>query len=271
MCLISKDKEKHIADKPIKCYKCLTEKMQSPCYNLKYEFGSTIKSKFTIKRYKECIKVEQGLHTFKTLNRAIKNSIENKFYWFNVITNEYVMTPIIIECVIPENSTYYIGNNGDLASDKLIIQKVVYDKKPEPLIIKPVQTPIVETTKKEVKKETKVEEKKSVKIEPVKIEKKVEKKSVKIEPKKKEVKKETKVEEKKVEKKKEKKKEEVKTLKPKTEKVKVEEKKVEKKKTKKEKEEVKVEVVEKPKDKKPRKKKVDKMMDKNDDVVESLW
>lgn len=250
MCLISKDKEKHIADKPIKCYKCLTEKMQSPCYNLKYEFGSTIKSKFTIKRYKECIKVEQGLHTFKTLNRAIKNSIENKFYWFNVITNEYVMTPIIIECVIPENSTYYIGNNGDLVSDKLIIQKVVYDKKPEPLIIKPVQTPIVETTKKEVKKETKVE-----------------KKSVKIEPKKKEVKKETKVEEKK----KEKKKEEVKTLKPKTEKVKVEEKKVEKKKTKKEKEEVKVEVVEKPKDKKPRKKKVDKMMDKNDDVVESLW
>ena len=251
MCLISKDKEKHIADKPIKCYKCLTEKMQSPCYNLKYEFGSTIKSKFTIKRYKECIKVEQGLHTFKTLNRAIKNSIENKFYWFNVITNEYVMTPIIIECVIPENSTYYIGNNGDLVSDKLIIQKVVYDKKPEPLIIKPVQTPIVETTKKEVKKETKVDEKKSVKIE----------------PKKKEVKKETKVEEKK----KEKKKEEVKTLKPKTEKVKVEEKKVEKKKTKKEKEEVKVEVVEKPKDKKPRKKKVDKMMDKNDDVVESLW
>ena len=243
MCLISKDKEKHIADKPIKCYKCLTEKMQSPCYNLKYEFGSTIKSKFTIKRYKECIKVEQGLHTFKTLNRAIKNSIENKFYWFNVITNEYVMTPIIIECVIPENSTYYIGNNGDLVSDKLIIQKVVYDKKPEPLIIKPVQTPIVETTKKEVKKETKVEEKKSVKIEPVKIEKKVEKKSVKIEPKKNEVKKETKVEEKKVE----------------------------KKKTKKEKEEVKVEVVEKPKDKKPRKKKVDKMMDKNDDVVESLW
>ena len=206
MCLISKDKEKHIADKPIKCYKCLTEKMQSPCYNLKYEFGSTIKSKFTIKRYKECIKVEQGLHTFKTLNRAIKNSIENKFYWFNVITNEYVMTPIIIECVIPESSTYYIGNNGDLVSDKLIIQKVVYDKKPEPLIIKPVQTPIVETTKKEVKKETKVEEKK-----------------------------------------------------------------VEKKKTKKEKEEVKVEVVEKPKDKKPRKKKVDKMMDKNDDVVESLW
>lgn len=250
MCLISKDKEKHIADKPIKCYKCLTEKMQSPCYNLKYEFGSTIKSKFTIKRYKECIKVEQGLHTFKTLNRAIKNSIENKFYWFNVITNEYVMTPIIIECVIPENSTYYIGNNGDLVSDKLIIQKVVYDKKPEPIIIKPVQTPIVETTKKEVKKETKVE-----------------KKSVKIEPKKNEVKKETKVEEKK----KEKKKEEVKTLKPKTEKVKVEEKKVEKKKTKKEKEEVKVEVVEKPKDKKPRKKKVDKMMDKNDDVVESLW
>lgn len=250
MCLISKDKEKHIADKPIKCYKCLTEKMQSPCYNLKYEFGSTIKSKFTIKRYKECIKVEQGLHTFKTLNRAIKNSIENKFYWFNVITNEYVMTPIIIECVIPENSTYYIGNNGDLVSDKLIIQKVVYDKKPEPIIIKPVQTPIVETTKKEVKKETKVE-----------------KKSVKIEPKKNEVKKETKVEEKKVEKKKE----EVKTLKPKTEKVKVEEKKVEKKKTKKEKEEVKVEVVEKPKDKKPRKKKVDKMMDKNDDVVESLW
>lgn len=234
MCLISKDKEKHIADKPIKCYKCLTEKMQSPCYNLKYELGSTIKSKFTIKRYKECIKVEQGLHTFKTLNRAIKNSIENKFYWFNVITNEYVMTPIIIECVIPENSTYYIGNNGDLVSDKLIIQKVVYDKKPEPLIIKPVQTPIVETTKKEVKKETNVEEKK-------------------------------------VEKKKEKKKEEVKTPKPKTEKVKVEEKKVEKKKTKKEKEEVKNEVVEKPKDKKPRKKKVDKMMDKNDDVVESLW
>lgn len=264
MCLISKDKEKHIADKPIKCYKCLTEKMQSPCYNLKYEFGSTIKSKFTIKRYKECIKVEQGLHTFKTLNRAIKNSIENKFYWFNVITNEYVMTPIIIECVIPENSTYYIGNNGDLASDKLIIQKVVYDKKPEPLIIKPVQTPIVETTKKEVKIEKKIEpKKKETKVE----EKKVEKKSVKIEPKKKEVKKEIKVEEKK----KEKKKEEVKTLKPKTEKVKVEEKKVEKKKTKKEKEEVKVEVVEKPKDKKPRKKKVDKMMDKNDDVVESLW
>ena len=264
MCLISKDKEKHIADKPIKCYKCLTEKMQSPCYNLKYEFGSTIKSKFTIKRYKECIKVEQGLHTFKTLNRAIKNSIENKFYWFNVITNEYVMTPIIIECVIPENSTYYIGNNGDLVSDKLIIQKVVYDKKPEPIIIKPVQTPIVETTKKEVKIEKKIEpKKKETKVE----EKKVEKKSVKIEPKKKEVKKETKVEEKK----KEKKKEEVKTLKPKTEKVKVEEKKVEKKKTKKEKEEVKVEVVEKPKDKKPRKKKVDKMMDKNDDVVESLW
>lgn len=234
MCLISKDKEKHIVDKPIKCYKCLTEKMYSPCYNLKYELGSTIKSKFTIKRYKECIKVEQGLHTFKTLNRAIKNSIENKFYWFNVITDEYVMTPIIIECVIPENSTYYIGSNGDLVSDKLIIQKVVYDKKPEPIIIKPVQTPIVETTK---------------------IEKK-------IEPKKKEVKKEkeTKVE---------KKKEEIKTLKPKTEKVKVEEKKVEKKKTKKE--EVKVEVVEKPKDKKPRKKKVDKMMDKNDDVVESLW
>lgn len=160
MCLISKDKEKHIADKPIKCYKCLTEKMQSPCYNLKYEFGSTIKSKFTIKRYKECIKVEQGLHTFKTLNRAIKNSIENKFYWFNVITNEYVMTPIIIECVIPENSTYYIGNNGDLVSDKLIIQKVLYDKTPEPYV------PNIPTPTKTKKEEPKKTSKKEVKVEP---------------------------------------------------------------------------------------------------------
>ena len=183
MCLISKDKEKHIADKPIKCYKCLTEKMQSPCYNLKYEFGSTIKSKFTIKRYKECIKVEQGLHTFKTLNRAIKNSIENKFYWFNVITNEYVMTPIIIECVIPENSTYYIGNNGDLVSDKLIIQKVLYDKTPEPYV---PNIPTPTESKKEEPKKTPKNIKKEVKVEPketpkpkVEIPKKEEKKLVK--------------------------------------------------------------------------------------------
>ena len=185
MCLISLDKEKYIADKQIKCYKCLTETMRSPCYNLKYELGSTIKSKFTIKRYKDCIKVEQGLHTFKTLNRAIKKSIENKNYWFNVVTNEYAMTPIIVECVIPENSTYYIGNNGDLVSDKLIIQKVVYDKTPEPYVPNiptPTETkkeePKVEIPKKEEKKLVKEKVKEKVKETKKKEEVKVEPKNV---------------------------------------------------------------------------------------------
>lgn len=223
MCLISLDKEKYIADKQIKCYKCLTETMRSPCYNLKYELGSTIKSKFTIKRYKDCIKVEQGLHTFKTLNRAIKKSIENKNYWFNVVTNEYAMTPIIVECVIPENSTYYIGNNGDLVSDKLIIQKVVYDKTPEPYVPN-IPTPTEtkkEEPKKTIKKEVKVEPKENLKPkveipkkeekklvkekvkEKVKETKKKEKEEVKVEPKK-TPKKESKVEPKNVDTKKEK-------------------------------------------------------------------
>lgn len=256
MCLISLDKEKYIADKQIKCYKCLTETMRSPCYNLKYELGSTIKSKFTIKRYKDCIKVEQGLHTFKTLNRAIKKSIENKNYWFNIVTNEYAMTSIIVECVIPENSTYYIGNNGDLVSDKLIIQKVVYDKTPEPYVPN-IPTP-TETKKEEPKKTPK----KEVKVEPketpkpkVEIPKKEEKKLVKekvkekVKETKKTPKKESKVEPKNIDTKKEKvskKKTSTSKLKEVSEKVEV-------------KEEVKKKVV-----KNNRKK-------DNDEIIEPLW
>ena len=244
MCLISLDKEKYIADKQIKCYKCLTETMRSPCYNLKYELGSTIKSKFTIKRYKDCIKVEQGLHTFKTLNRAIKKSIENKNYWFNVVTNEYAMTSIIVECVIPENSTYYIGNNGDLVSDKLIVQKVVYDKTPEPYVPN-IPTPTEtkkEEPKKTPKKEVKVESKETPKPK-VEIPKKEEKKLVKEKVKETKKKEEVKVEPKNVDTKKEK---------------------VSKKKTSTSTEKVEVKKVVKKVVKNNRKK-------DNDDIIEPLW
>jgi hypothetical protein len=110
MCLlIDNDIKPTVAENDIKCYKVVIIKTEDNIKYLTYyrevevELGETYYSKFTFTKsfiYITKLKLEEGLHSFKSLNDA-------KYFNQNRTLDE---DRIIIECIIPKGAEYYEGD-----------------------------------------------------------------------------------------------------------------------------------------------------------------
>ena len=121
MCLTTSQHTSLIAKHNIRCYKVLRKDLVSPCYNQQYVLGQKLTS--AICRYFRHI--EEGLHTYVNFGYAKDRTRDT---WFNQIELLPVAAaPIVVECIIPQGSEYYISNNGEeYASNQLIPNKIVY-------------------------------------------------------------------------------------------------------------------------------------------------
>lgn len=129
MCFIGYKNNVIVADKDIKCYKCLQRDFRSPCYNKLYYLGENISS--PLKPYglgdgfKAMLAVNQGLHSYVSSVRAIKRAKEIGG-WYNR-TLGVGDSPVVVECIIPKGSSLYY-NGLEYVSDNLTPMKVIFDR-----------------------------------------------------------------------------------------------------------------------------------------------
>lgn len=130
MCWVTNSKlEAHFADCDTKVYKIVAKTsrknmVNSLCRGYTYKIGKLFEMEERIipglvmsgangKSYA----IKEGFHSYATFAKAMMKFEE-------VITydlNPSVHTLVIVECIIPEGSIYYINNEGEVVSDKIII------------------------------------------------------------------------------------------------------------------------------------------------------
>jgi hypothetical protein len=136
MCLYTKQWESKIAEEDITCYKALTKDLKSPCFGQQYKLDKLIKSKL-VRNPDDYIAlndtiINEGLHTYKDKCDAI-DTVHFRWFCVNNWTNEVheVYAPVVVECIIPKGSEYYIGEDRErckqYASNQLITKKIIYD------------------------------------------------------------------------------------------------------------------------------------------------
>lgn len=115
MCFTSKDRAKYIADKDIVCYKTVSTDLISIYYDFQYQYGELYHSEFDIAQYQTRIVIEEGLHSYKT------SSYAKDFLHFSCGNYD---TKIVVECIIPAGSEYYM-NESEYVSNQIIIVKSI--------------------------------------------------------------------------------------------------------------------------------------------------
>ena len=118
MCLNASHPKVKILKEDKKVYKILEYKPKSPKYKyvswykgFKYSFNTlyTIKGKLTI-YYGD---VNEGFHAYRT-----KKAYKNSFAWGN-------NRAVLVECTIPKGSEYFLGKNGDIVSNQIILNNII--------------------------------------------------------------------------------------------------------------------------------------------------
>ncbi len=109
MCLYSKTTDSQTADRDITCYKLvypenMDHKFRSQFQEFPYELGRTYQEiyfrKVNLTRH-----VYEGFHSYRTIKEAVSHSCLNM---------------VMIKCVIPKGSRYYVSDDGDqYCSDKI--------------------------------------------------------------------------------------------------------------------------------------------------------
>jgi hypothetical protein len=109
----------------IECFKVLIKTqdgMFSPYQNYKYEFDKEYKDfeDKSVMRLGEHTVVDKGFfHVYKKVNEC--NSL------CNLILNKK-WTPIIVKCIIPENTSVYFDETGqEICGDRIIIKEILND------------------------------------------------------------------------------------------------------------------------------------------------
>lgn len=129
MCFIAYKDNLKVADRDIKCYKCLQSNLKSPCYEAEYKIGKDMKSLFTFEwlddSFKGVLKIKKGLHSFISIETA-KRRAKSGLWWYNQVFMTAASSPIVVECIIPKGSQY-LTNGIEYVSDHLKPIKVVYN------------------------------------------------------------------------------------------------------------------------------------------------
>jgi hypothetical protein len=131
MCLhIRINQKAEIAKERIICFKCLTAKLLSPCYEQKYELGKMLTSKLSVEKTQYYDTVEKGLHAYA--NEFDAKHMAYNYTWFNQISGGMQKAPVVVKCEIPIGATYYKAKTIqtdrvtlEYASDKLIPLEIV--------------------------------------------------------------------------------------------------------------------------------------------------
>lgn len=126
MCLVSYTPAE-TSNKKITVFKVLLDygwKLTTPYMHTLIGKDKVLKAKrpFSIANYYHCMKVveEEGVHAYSSLKAAIKDWED-----FNGIFENTNITPVIYEAIIPPNTPYWIGVEGDIASTELLIREQI--------------------------------------------------------------------------------------------------------------------------------------------------
>lgn len=102
MCLISSHHEAVRADRDIACYKLvypenMDHKFRSQFQEFKYELGRTYQED-CFRRVNLTRHIYEGFHSYRTIREAVSHSCPGM---------------VLIKCVIPKGSLYYVSENRD--------------------------------------------------------------------------------------------------------------------------------------------------------------
>lgn len=143
MCLYTQDTKPLRADRDITCYKIVNlhyddapnpEPFRSKFFNFRYGLGKTYKLNGRLgacisKRVTEngvlIFEVNKGFHSYKDYKHAIEEYRLSELVFSQFFSDkEYVH--IMLECVIPKGSLYYKGEDNDLCSNALRVNRWGY-------------------------------------------------------------------------------------------------------------------------------------------------
>ena len=119
MCLLTNNLHKYIAEKDIVCYKIVNlrdNKIISYWYDFIYELNRKYTTQVLqpIFTKKGNIYIEKGFHSYRNLGIA-------KDYIYYDMFN--LLPEIIVKCIVPKGSEYYI-NNKEMVSNQIIIVEI---------------------------------------------------------------------------------------------------------------------------------------------------
>lgn len=121
MCLLV-DENKHLLGtskvnlKPIIVYKIIMKTKTGFKTPFRYYPVDFIKNECVLKSklIKDGYIVDNGIHAYRSLDRAVSEMENLKWFSFNC-------SFIVFKAIIPKFSNYYIGCDGDIVSNKMII------------------------------------------------------------------------------------------------------------------------------------------------------
>ena len=129
MCFCVYKNNATIADRDIKCYKCLQNDLTSPCFDFQYKLGkkyySVIKTQKRDATWKIKSVITQGFHCYISVDTAKRRAHTTKWYNNKHLCSE-VRTPVVVECIIPKGSIF-LTNGIEYVSDNIQVVKIVYD------------------------------------------------------------------------------------------------------------------------------------------------
>jgi len=117
MCLITTTECK-IAKNDLYTIKVLSiynNNLLSPYQSSEYKLGKIKSAGVISKKHKIGVKLERGLHSFYKIPKC----------WFS---DNFLHNQVLVLCQIPKESTYYLGHDGDIISNKLIPLEIVNTK-----------------------------------------------------------------------------------------------------------------------------------------------
>lgn len=131
MCLFRRGKLQ-VAEKDIISYKVVNSNLKSQYYNFQYEVGKSYSKKWDKDFIAYCEQVGTiGGNTFHSSldkNQAIfmygENSKLIKINDTQTPKRELGPNQILLKCIIPKNSKYFLGYQREIASEKIIIKEI---------------------------------------------------------------------------------------------------------------------------------------------------
>ena len=139
MCLFKIHREHKIADKDIECYKVLTSNLRSVYYNYPYKIGELYKKvwdeeflKYADSRqdvggnmFHASLDKEQCENMYGDDEEHTETILDNREKEISVIRH-LSKEQIIVKCIIPKGSKYYLGTYSEIASEQILIKEICH-------------------------------------------------------------------------------------------------------------------------------------------------
>jgi len=138
MCWRAFKAEKKVAQKDFNVYKVLMRKgkdslLISPFRHFPYCLGKEYKTKIHVKEaifHYEKDTIDKGLHCYseECMVKNVYNSIAvgNPYGQTLECYSNELASPVVIKCTIPKGTAYYENGNGEIVTEKYILNKEVH-------------------------------------------------------------------------------------------------------------------------------------------------